>query len=162
MASKRNKALIKKYGGEVMPYQSLPLPAQLAVAHYMAIDGEAWKFPEGTENWSVAKVKKELPGLLPYFRGKYGKKRFGYVEIPTEALVAEVMKDEEAGARFPDFDQYHEWYIRMPGGIPNHPKKNRWPVILSSFEEETLQDGWHRLHTYYSQGADVIPAVYYP
>ncbi len=156
MVSRRNKALVRKYGGKVMPFQSLPLPAQLAAAHYMAIDGEAWEVPPDFDR------KKDFKSLLPWFRGKYGTKKFGYVEIPTEVLTAEVMKDDEEVGRFKDFDEYHRWYIGLPGGIPNHPKKDRWPVILSSFEEETLQDGWHRLHTYYHQGAEMIPALYYP
>lgn len=157
MVSKRNKVLIKKYGGKVMPFQSLPLPAQFAIAHYMAIDGEAWEVPD-----DYVHNQKNFKALLPWFRGEHGTKKFGYVEIPTEALTAEVMKDEEMNGRFPDFDDYHEWYIGLPGGIPNHSKRDRWPVILSSTNDETLQDGWHRLHTYYHQGADIIPAVFYP
>ena len=156
MASKRNKVLIKKYGGQVMPFQSLPIPAQLAIAHYMAIDGEAWEVPAGYRH-----NPKNFKDLLPWFRGKYGAKKYGYVEIPTEELTAAVMKDEMS-YQFPDFDSYHRWYIKLPGGIQNHPKKDRWPVVLSGQDDETLQDGWHRLHTYYRQGADVIPAVYYP
>jgi hypothetical protein len=155
MVSKRNKVLVKKYGGQVMSFQSLSLPAQLSIAHYMAIDGEAWEVPADY-------ARKPFKALLPWFRGKYGAKKFGYVEIPTEVLTAEVMKDNEEVSRFKDFEEYHRWYAGLPGGIPNHPKKDRWPVILSSFEDETLQDGWHRLHTYYHQGAETIPAVYYP
>jgi hypothetical protein len=35
-------------------------------------------------------------------------------------------------------------------------------VILSSSDDETLQDGWHRLHSYVRAGHADIPAVFYP
>jgi hypothetical protein len=132
----------------------------------MAIDGEAWQFPEGTENWSVVKVKKELPSDLPYFRGKYGTKRFGYVRIPMEALQESILKDPWLVSdvrAFGSYEEYDEWLHGQPGfRTTKQPTTNRWPVILSSTDDETLQDGWHRLHAYYHQGAEMIPALYYP
>jgi hypothetical protein len=158
--------LVREYGGKVMPFRDLPIPAQLAIAHYMAIDGEAWGFPEGTANWSVSSVKKELPAMLPYFRKVYGGQRFGYVMIPMEALKESILKDqwltEDVGI-FPSYEVYDEHVHSQAGFRPTeHPTTQRWPVILSSENEETLQDGWHRLHAYYHQGAKLIPAVYYP
>lgn len=156
MASPRNKRLIRCFGGEVMPFRDLPVPAQLAIAHYMAVDGEAWKLPPVFE--------REFRSMLPWFRKKYGAKKFGYVEIPMEILTDAIMDDEYMAIDRPDlrtFDEYHRWYVQK-GGIPDHPETGRWPVILSSMDEQTLQDGWHRLHDYYRKGAEVIPAVYYP
>lgn len=62
---------------------------------------------------------------------------------------------------FRDFDEYHEWYVSQ-GKMPDHPTAALWPVILSSTPDETLQDGWHRLHDYYRKGIEMVPAVYFP
>jgi len=35
-------------------------------------------------------------------------------------------------------------------------------VLLSYDNYETLTDGWHRLHSYMRDGADEIPALFYP
>jgi hypothetical protein len=154
MSSPRNRRLIRKYGGEVIPYRDLSLPAQKAVAHYMAIDGEAWELPEGFE-------LKHFPESIPWFVERYGDVLFGYVEIPMKELTKTVLQDPElVDEGIKTFEQYHEWYMRTP--MPDHPKKNLWPVILSSDDYETLQDGWHRFHDYYRKGIKVVPAVYYP
>ena len=155
----RTERLAKTFGGKIMAYKDLPIPAQLAIAHYMAIDGEAWTLPEiVTRDWSVRKLRRELPGFLPYFRAQYGKTKFGYVRIPTAALIEEIKRDaayKEAGEP--------ELFRDEPGfKIPKHPSTSRWPVILSDINDETLQDGWHRLGAYYRQRARVVPAVYYP
>ncbi len=155
MASRRNKRLVERYGGKVMPYRDLPVPAQLANAWYMAVDGEAWQVPLGFS-------ERPFELALPWFVRKYGATRIGYVEIPIKALTDAILEDEELRERgVKDFYDYHEWFISQVD-LPDHPRKGRYPVILSGFEEETLQDGWHRLHDYYSKGAKVIPALYYP
>lgn len=166
MASRRNKALIREFGGRVMRFRDLPVPAQLAMAYYMAVDGEAWELPEEVQSSSVREIRKEFRELLPWFRKKYGSKRFGYVVIPMEAIKESILEDpylvEEIGT-FDSYEAYDEWLHGQPGFRTNvHPTTNRWPVILSSEDEETLQDGWHRLHAYYHQGARMVPALYYP
>lgn len=165
MLEKRNRALVKRYGGDVMPFQDLPVPAQLAMILYMAIDGEAWQFPEGTGNWSLAKMEEEMPALLTYFRKTYGKQRFGYVMIPMGALMGSILKDPWLTEikKFESHEDYDQWLHKQLGfRSTEYPPTNRWPVILSSMDDETLQDGWHRLHAYYHQGAKMVPAIYYP
>lgn len=155
MPSKRNKKLIKQYGGEVVPYVDLPEPAQLAIAHYMAVNGEAWKLPEDWAVWpdmstgpSRARIVKELKKYLDYFIDKYGAKKFGYVLLPMKAVTDSVMAaDQDIAGEYDSF--------------PKHSADDPWPVILSNFEDETLQDGWHRLHRYYQLGLKEIPAVYF-
>ena len=163
MLSKRNKALAREFGGRVMPFRNLPRPAQLAIAHYMAVDGEAWELPgEYAPNTvSAQKIRRDFERMLNFFVKKYGSKKFGYVEIPTEALIEAVMDDDEIRDVYTDFEDYHHWFVSH-GYMPRHGPRGRWPVILSEFEDETLQDGWHRFHHYVRQGARMIPAVYYP
>lgn len=162
MLSKRNRALVREFRGRVMPFRKLPVSAQLAIAWYMAVDGEAWELPPEYPPYGVSfeKIKREFTSMRPFFVKTYGRKKFGYVDVPTEALVEAVMQDEEMD-RFPSFEEYHRWYVSQ-GHMPRHGPRDRWPVILSSYNEETLQDGWHRFHHYIRQGARMIPAVYYP
>ena len=84
-------ALIRQYGGTPVRYADLPRPAQLAIAHYMAIDGEAWPLPEWTADLSVKQLKTRLPELLPYLKTRYGDKPFGFVQIPMTALAAAII-----------------------------------------------------------------------
>lgn len=127
-----------------MPYRKLSVPAQLAIARYMAVDGEAWTLPM---NWTKRNFRK----LLRHFRSEYGHVKFGYVILQMTELLKAIEKDGI------DIGEY------VKGGYtPLHPKANRWPVILSGFNDETLQDGWHRLRDYLGQGAITVPAVYYP
>lgn len=118
--SERNRALVSKYGGRIMQFQDLPVPAQLAIAYYMAMDGEAWP-------WS-GESKPTLKDHLPYFRKQWGHVRFGIVELPMQALVSEITKDADV-AGFESFEKYHKWYVSAP--MPKHKHTERWPVILS-------------------------------
>jgi hypothetical protein len=78
-------------------------------------------------------------------------------------VLAAVIQDPEIAGYWADWKSYHDGYCAPhAGGVPDHPRTNRWPVILSSTNEETLQDGWHRLHCYVRQRARLIPAVRYP
>lgn len=164
MANRRVRKMIRDYGGEVMRFDELPKPAQLAIAHYMAIDGEAWELPERYRPFgvSVKHLKKSLPDMLPHFRDLYGHKKFGYVKIPMSELAASIMQDEDIRNEYDTFDEYHDWFI-SGGDIPKHTTKDPRPVILDTVNDfETLEDGWHRLHRYYELGMRTIPAVYYP
>jgi hypothetical protein len=157
VANKSVKKLIEKYGGERILYRDLPKSAQLAIAHYMAIDGEAWPLPEIRKY--PLNITSWLPKHLSYFVENWGDKPFGYVELPMEEVMADVMRNPEIKADFSDWEAYHDWY--SVGPMPKHTSKDPWPVILSDYSDETLQDGWHRLHRYYDLGMETIPAVYY-
>jgi hypothetical protein len=113
--------------------------------------------PYGT---GMREITKHFPEHRSWYARKYGNKKFGYVEIPAGALIEAVMGDLEIKDQFKEFEDYHDWYVRQ-GHMPEHESRNRWPVILSHYDEETLQDGWHRFHNYIQQGARMIPALYY-
>lgn len=151
---------------EVKRYAELPRPHQLALAHYMAVDGEAWenllKLPSRRN--SKESIRTALIEALPRYVGQYGECLFGAALLPTRDVLASIIRDPELAGDWPDWKTYHAWYCQpsSAGGVPDHPRRNRWPVILSSTDDETLQDGWHRLHCYVRQGAKAIPAVFYP
>lgn len=153
--TKQVRRLTKKYGGRRVRFKNLSLPYQLAIAHYMAIDGEAWVAGCGFVYGGV--YGKELKQALPELREKHGKEKFGIVTIPTKALIAEIVQDNEFFHT--SFEEYHQWFLSFDD-VPEHSRRNRWPVILGCFDLETLQDGWHRLHCYFQQRARVIPCVY--
>jgi len=88
---KRNKkliALIKECKGKIMKFRDLPSTAKSAIAHYMSIDGEAWKFPEYLKNHRSENTGLYIRKHLGFYTKLYGNKKFGLVNIPTEQLLA--------------------------------------------------------------------------
>ena len=164
---------LKKYGAKTVAYKDLPRTHQMAMAWYMAIDGEAWE-PYGIDmnkqpttmssnknkdKWEVYLKKQTIRHLSSYIK-EYGRCKFGAVEIPTEVMASEIMKAIETSiGKFKSIREYQEWY-RKNCSIPSYSSKNRWPCILSD-DDEVLQDGWHRLHSYIQAGHKTIPCVYY-
>ena len=182
--NRRAARLIRQHGGKVVMYRNLPEEAQLAPAQYMSIDGEAWelapgledamsdhwrKFPNPAERHGKAATKawgKTLARYLPFYVAEYGDFDFGYIEsIPVLALIESCMDDnglkEDYGLN--GWENYHEWYMQAGGG-PKHAATSDkpWPVILSSFPDETLDDGWTRFHQYAQQKRETCPAVWFP
>lgn len=135
--------LIKKNGGRILPYASLPREAQAAVAFYMAVDGEAWECPSVLRGKQRKAHGQQIASALDYFVQHHGKEKFGYVVLPTQELLALLP------------DHLFTWN-RTPG----RALKTVWPVILD--DEEVLQDGWHRFTDYVEAGLARIPCVYYP
>lgn len=168
-------AMIRAHDGVTLPYRLLTPQAQMALAQYMAIDGEAWELAPGLDAAMAAhRGKYHYEGaadeestrvwaetfrkFLPFYVEKYGDEEFGSVEIPTDTLVREVMARSDDLVT--DWDAYHEWY--MSRGTKHQATEEGWPVILSSYTDEVLQDGWNRFHHYVGQGKPTIPAVWYP
>lgn len=124
------EGLFKQYGGKVMPFAQLPKEAQQSILEYTK------------EGKSPKEVK----------AGNYG-----LVNIPMEVMVNHIMThNDEIRDNFESFDQYHQWYM---DDNAVEPHKQIRPVTLSPYDEETLQDGWHRLHTYYHNGVKTVPAI---
>lgn len=174
---KNLKGLIQKYGGKVVPYKDLPREHQLALALYMSIDGEAWEFPN--ENWrnhkffdktdptlkDRAKYDKYLLGVLKrnlkcFFEAQYGSVKFGIVNIPTTVLAEEKIKMGSYPVPVKSVEDYKLW-LRKSYGVPDHPLRNRWPVILDDFEGNVIQDGHHRFSRYLTREDAMTPCVYY-
>lgn len=174
-----NVMMAKKHGARIVQYRDMPLEHQLAIAHYMAIDGEAWevlgKLEEDFEkvqckdysnDKAFEKFRSDMVKLLRrsihLYVEKYGKVKFGMAAIPARALmdatldrVGELKRDHKS------WKSYHDWY-RDNCGIPKHSAKELWPVILSGFPDEVLEDGHHRFHSYVELGVKEIPCVFYP
>jgi hypothetical protein len=181
--------LIRNHRGVVMPFSQLPAAAQLSMAYYMAVNGEAWELPAEVEDayfncsqqWQAKSLeairmgetasgehdavyrpaKDAFIAALPFFIKKYGERKFGLVTVPAAALVVAYLQFHRDDDDFPgDFDGYHEWFMDHCG-TEDHGD-SVWPVILDSTGDALLQDGWHRLHSYVERKLEQIPCLYYP
>lgn len=180
--------VVKRLAGDrpaVVPFRELPTEAKYAIVHYMCVDGEAWPevasaifdayrfyHPESdsrerrwyhAETGAHAPLSRVLDGAIPVADRLYGDLPFGYAEVPMATIVDSVMRDEhirEFGHE--TFDEYHRDFVANEP-VTAHRRARRWPVILSSQDEhgETLQDGWHRLHSYYRSKHPTVPVVFY-
>ena len=104
----RTDALVWPNPGRVMTFRELPEPAQLALTHYMAIDGEAWEIPEGGKTYTrvdrdhyrddqtgkvltaAACLKRDLLKGIE----KYGDEKFGYAHGRPQCWGAYVLNTE--------------------------------------------------------------------
>lgn len=155
--------------GRVFAYKDLTPPYQKAIAHYMAVDGQAWPFHGGDGSYGFGN---ELNGdrywadHLDTYVTEFATVRFGVVDVPMRELAAAVMSvNEDISDGWPDWETYHAWYRtdsagEVGRGVPESSTET-WPVVLDRDFDAVLDDGWHRLHHYYAAGLDVVPAVYY-
>jgi hypothetical protein len=171
------RRLVREHGGKIMAFRDLPRPAQLSMAHYMAINGEAWEVPEGfnerfDDKVRDRRIKEHSPAMyallkrmfarsLPHYVREHGDQKFGLVTIPTAVMTAAMMKTGEHSRDYPTWEAYHQWYLSSCGEV-THTRRNPWPVILDDDHDELLQDGWHRFHRYVQIGLPTIPCLYYP
>lgn len=157
---------------DVLPFRDLPEPAKLALVQYMAVDGDAWEalfnHQAGTLHYeggqfitsNAEPLIEALRRALPDYDALYSEKMFGILDVSSERLKAAIMQDEELASSFKDWDEYHASYA-APGDVPLHAPHDRWPAILSNVDDETLQDGWHRTHSYLSQGHATVPLIFF-
>ena len=81
-----------------------------------------------------------------------------YGEIPTDKFLKILKKYPFYKDDFETFEAWLEW--RLSGNdVPDHGN-SRWPCILTTWNEEPLDDGWHRLSYYLKSKAKTIPVVY--
>ena len=161
MANRIVNALVKKYG-KVMAFKDLPLGFKLAMVWYMAINGEAWTYPGWAPAASHATMKSWLADNMDFYDKKYGKLKFVMAMVPRaeycKSLMANFKKNPDTKhlATVENFLKEYE----QGGPVVNH-KDASWPVILSGFPDELIQDGWHRQHCYLNKGFPVIPCIGY-
>lgn len=141
----------------VKRFADLPVSHQMSIVWFKAVDGEVW---DGIDLSPYNDLKQALYTLLPRYEDLYGDTLVGTACLSTDAIQAAIMRDPDIAETFVCWEEYHSRYVL--GGVPKHSQKDRWPVILSDDDEETLRDGWHRFHSYVRDGASVVPAVFFP
>lgn len=158
MTARMNALVANAYS--IQPFAELPLPYQLAIVQYLAVECGVWN-EVALWHYSEAFLKSSLAELLPAFVEVHGEELFGTVRLGVSQLTEAVMEDEEISDSHASWDDYHAWYASCDD-MPSYPSTERWPVFLSASDDETIRDGWHRLHSYVRDGAKVIPAVFIP
>lgn len=169
----RVKNLIEKNGGRKVLFRDLPKSHQIALIHYMSVDGATW----AVTDWSLDQWKwgegcpdpihqselrlesfRDIEKNYDLFVDHYGHIQFGVVDIPTKELIQSISEDKY----FPE--EQLEYYKKSDvvgfaaGWEYDRPT---FPVILSPFEDETLQDGWTRFGRYCELGEETVPCLYY-
>lgn len=80
--------------------------------------------------------------------------------IMTEDLIVHL--DGIASKQgYTGWDEYHEWVVEnvlkdKDRGVPVGSTET-WPIILSTFTDEGIQDGVHRFHQYVQAGKKSVP-----
>lgn len=150
--------VIMKENFQAQKFENLSIPCQSAIIWYMAIDGCAWDKVDLSSFTNDEDIKKSLTSLIPQYIKHYGKIEFYFGIIDVEVVKKSVMNDEDISSEFSSWHEYHNWYLSL-GDMPNHPKKDKWPIILSSDDHETIHDGWHRFHSYAKNNEKHIPVI---
>lgn len=144
----------------VVKFADLPTPYQMAIVWRTVMECDGWDGVPIPDWQSEDEAKTGLALLLPKFVELYGEELFGTVTLSADALKSSVMQDEDIASSYSTWEDYHAAYTR--GRTPAHPETDRWPVILSYDNYETLTDGWHRFHSYMRDGVEEIHALFYP
>ncbi len=152
---KKNKvliSLIRKNKGKAIKFKDLQPTAKYAMAHYMAIDGEAWELSpliNKAVGKSLKTIKNSLIKSIGFYTKLYGNKKFGFVNLPTQEFLSFFYNGS-----YPKAKELHE------------KRKVIWPIIISLNEVDEynplpVEDGWHRLSDYVTMGLKTIPCLYY-
>lgn len=135
---------------KILAFRDLPLSHQLSIAQYMPLE-------EGAEGETPASLK----ALLPAYLIQHGDDEWGVLNIAAERLKQSVMADEDRATGSETWEEYAAAFC-AGGDVPHYDTDDRWPVLLSEDNYETLLDGWHRMHSYMRSGYAEVPALFAP
>ena len=147
-------------GYTIEKFSDLPKPYQMAIVWRTVMECDGWDEVLIPDWKSEDEAKAGLSLLIPNYVELYGEELFGTVTLSAEALKSSVMQDEDIASSYASWEDYHAAYTR--GSTPTHPEADRWPVLLSYDNYETLTDGWNRFHSYMRDGVEEIHALFYP
>ena len=151
-----NTALIDTHGGRWMPFDKLPDESMSAAIVLQFGTGTRWS------ELAPEDIISERENMLKI----YGKKEFGLASVPTALIKRYVLEFQDKlpsdfrPSVFKDFEAYGRWYASAGNRIPKH--RVQWPCILSEFDDELFEDGWHRLHAYVKQRRPMVPVLLFP
>lgn len=142
---------------QFVPLRDLPIDYQDALIHYMSVDGAGWavaddwkdwRWGEGTRPELRSEVIADIAKFRPRFIEAYGDQEFGFGSLPFNTLIDCVNGDSvflKENRKYTVGDRSRTLDYSIP----------TWPVILSDFHDETLQDGWNRFYEYCVRKMDV-------
>jgi hypothetical protein len=68
--------------------------------------------------------------------------------------------DEDFKSEYgPDGWEAHHQETLATHPIPSYPRENRWPLIVSDANQNYVDDGYHRMHSYMRDGATHLPTI---
>lgn len=169
-----DKTQLYEQGFEIVKFRELPMSHQMAICWHMTVDGSAWSdvidydkhsMPDSADS-SDAILDKAHKSILqqhmPDFLDRYGDLEFGVATWKTNALLETVASDE--GFSDMGLDRTREHFQQTITGyhITAYSPVDRWPIIMSDEDYETIHDGWHRFQIYVSNGHTDIPVIFHP
>lgn len=143
----------------ILKFADLPVHCQISTLWFNVIEGSGWS-DVAIPVWRDDKeAKAGLIALLPEYIDHYGEVYFGLVTLSVDELKASIIQDEDFSSTWKNWEEFHASYGTGPS---DHPADNRWPVLLSYDNYETIWDGWHRFNSYIRDGATEVEAMFYP
>lgn len=162
-------------------YDRLPIAVQAAIAHYMAVVGEAWGQDASHEIWSEWSYGGAVPGniseadaltamsqinrFLPSFRATYGHWEFCYANVPTFELCVVAMRyalsESNLLSRLDIEFIFGEAPTNQLYATPG------WPILLSANLQTggasaVIENGEQRLMRYVADNEKTVPCVWFP
>lgn len=137
MASQLNTELIKGICQRIDDFEQLPLEYQKACRVYCIDNFDDDDFLKHMANY-----------------------HFLIAEVPVELIKQRIMESFAMNNDCEEFKSFADWakWYQSYGDIPDHGD-SRWACILSSFEDECFEDGWHRFQSYLIKGYETIPVI---
>lgn len=134
-------------------FEELPFEYQKSLILYM-YEGPVVDWSLDTRIDDVAKDDSLVRVLIDDYMsvGRNKNKSFAYGLVPMNVLTKEIA--DRMG--YDSFEEYHQEYKQ--GYLPDHGK-SVLPIILDFNNDELIEDGWHRFHSYYKKGLKNVPVV---
>lgn len=129
-------------------FDKLPFEYKKSIVIYM-YEGDVdvdWSFYDIID-WND---NKKVDILIDDYSKKFGLKNYEYGLVPTDIIKDKIkhVYDQDS------FDEYHKWY----GQTKDHGS-SILPILVSDKNDEYIEDGWHRFHSYIDKNLVEIPVV---
>ena len=141
----------KKFQHKTYRFKDLPQESKDAVVLYMM--GSRAEKKDAKANFGVPFQK-----LVKEFELDNGGARFSLYFIPMGDIAKRFEELHLQDFGVDSFDEFQKQYGDAEY-VPEHKNKS-WPIILDDDNPgEFMQDGWHRLHSYWKSGLKSVPAI---
>lgn len=126
-----------------------------ACGQWVAFDDLSPVAQTAIEHWDDEATAEELADAARQFEWQE-------IVVSVESLIERVMAAGDTRTYFGTWQAYHEWYL-TDDYVPDHGT-SRWPIIeglagAAAVSEATLDDGWHRFHSYVRAGDTHVPML---
>lgn len=134
---------------KTVSFEELPFEYKKSLMIYF-YEGDVVDWSISNSIYEISKNDDLINILINDYIGINKNKSFAYGLIPMYILTKEIAKR----MGYKSFQEYHDWY----NDNTDH-KKSILPIIISFDNDELIEDGWHRFHSYYRKGLKEVPVV---